>query len=146
MAPQIHGYIVVVQESSSGMNSLVILEMNTQVISGCHPKVSFTNASFGMGRIPPDAICHGQLCVCVCVSLSLPLFPLSSIQFTSWFSTHTSLKKFYVPSATPTLIVASCLPLSLGIGKDFLPLPYSSPASYSLPARVLLLHVYLLAL
>jgi hypothetical protein len=31
------------------MNSLVILVMNTQVIIGCHRKVSFTNASFGMG-------------------------------------------------------------------------------------------------
>jgi hypothetical protein len=42
--------------SSPRMNSLEILTMNTQLISGHHPKVNSTNASFKTGMVSPDII------------------------------------------------------------------------------------------
>jgi hypothetical protein len=40
------------------MNLSVVLTMDTQDINGRHPKVKFTNDSFRMGKISPDAFCR----------------------------------------------------------------------------------------
>jgi hypothetical protein len=39
------------------MNSSVLLATNTQVVSGCRPRVSFIKASLKTGRVYPDAVC-----------------------------------------------------------------------------------------
>jgi hypothetical protein len=36
----------------------VMLAMNIKVVSGCHSRVTFTNASYKMGMVSPDAICR----------------------------------------------------------------------------------------
>jgi hypothetical protein len=41
------------------MNSLVILALNTQVVSGHHPRVSF-QISLKMGRVSLDAVCRAH--------------------------------------------------------------------------------------
>lgn len=45
---------------SPKMNSFVILMMNTEIFSGCCPRVSITKISFKMGRASqiPSVVCN----------------------------------------------------------------------------------------
>jgi hypothetical protein len=56
MVPQNLGRIVGAQEIQRRLYS-VMLAMNIKVVSGCHPRVIFTN-TFKLEMVSPDAICR----------------------------------------------------------------------------------------